>query len=512
MGETSLAGLWEQITRGRLDDAATLAVRLLDTATDDTLRAGVESAVGLMYRRVGRLAESADAYWRAASRVSAGPAQASYRAEAAASLFLGGQLDRAEVAARASMDDGERFDNRAAAAQGLAAFALVRHARGSPSEGLGLGRRAHGLIAGPGPMPKGDPLTHVALACALMDLDRLDEADGVLTDGLALIAASGTQAQAAWLLSLRCLCRALAGRVDQALADGADALLAADSSGATIVRPLCWGVMAILKSGRGDQSGAEHLLEAGGRNRLGGFSGWGEEWLLLGKASVAGSRQERFDRLAEAWHHSRGLPWFLPWRVIAPPLVDAAVDGGDHDYAATVATEARKGAEAAAGVASADAVALHCAGLATSDPVVLARAVESYRLAGRPFMHGEACLDAARVHLAHGDPAGALALAKEAEEMFRSLRLSAWSARVGAVLSRLATVPRPREAEPDPLGSLTPSERGVARLAADGLTNSEIARFLQISPRTVQTHLGHIYDKLELSSRVQLANLVSART
>jgi DNA-binding CsgD family transcriptional regulator len=53
--------------------------------------------------------------------------------------------------------------------------------------------------------------------------------------------------------------------------------------------------------------------------------------------------------------------------------------------------------------------------------------------------------------------------------------------------------------------SLTPAERDVAGLVADGLANKRIAERLLVSPRTVQNHLTHIYTKLGLNSRVQLA-------
>jgi DNA-binding CsgD family transcriptional regulator len=54
--------------------------------------------------------------------------------------------------------------------------------------------------------------------------------------------------------------------------------------------------------------------------------------------------------------------------------------------------------------------------------------------------------------------------------------------------------------------SLTPTERDVARLVAEGLANNEIAVRLFISRRTVQTHLTHVYAKLDIGSRVQLAH------
>jgi predicted ATPase/class 3 adenylate cyclase/DNA-binding CsgD family transcriptional regulator len=53
--------------------------------------------------------------------------------------------------------------------------------------------------------------------------------------------------------------------------------------------------------------------------------------------------------------------------------------------------------------------------------------------------------------------------------------------------------------------SLTPTERDVVRLVTEGLGNKDIATRLFISPRTVQTHLTHVYTKLGLTSRVQLA-------
>jgi predicted ATPase/DNA-binding CsgD family transcriptional regulator len=54
-------------------------------------------------------------------------------------------------------------------------------------------------------------------------------------------------------------------------------------------------------------------------------------------------------------------------------------------------------------------------------------------------------------------------------------------------------------------GSLTPMELDVVRLVAEGLGNNDVGARLFISPRTVQSHLTHVYAKLGLTSRVQLA-------
>jgi DNA-binding CsgD family transcriptional regulator len=56
--------------------------------------------------------------------------------------------------------------------------------------------------------------------------------------------------------------------------------------------------------------------------------------------------------------------------------------------------------------------------------------------------------------------------------------------------------------------SLTPRETQVARLVAQGLRNADIARELCISVNTVESHLKHIYAKLDVHSRVELAHLI----
>ncbi|MGA8125477.1 MAG: LuxR C-terminal-related transcriptional regulator [Mycobacterium sp.] len=60
--------------------------------------------------------------------------------------------------------------------------------------------------------------------------------------------------------------------------------------------------------------------------------------------------------------------------------------------------------------------------------------------------------------------------------------------------------------------SLTPTERDVVRLVSEGLANNDIATRLFVSPRTVQTHLTHVYNKLGLTSRVQLVQEAARQT
>src|SRR4051812_30135144 len=62
----------------------------------------------------------------------------------------------------------------------------------------------------------------------------------------------------------------------------------------------------------------------------------------------------------------------------------------------------------------------------------------------------------------------------------------------------------------DPFGRLTPREHEGAVLVAAGLPNAEIARQLGLSPSTVGTYLQHIRQRLELTSRAEIAAWVHA--
>jgi DNA-binding NarL/FixJ family response regulator len=59
--------------------------------------------------------------------------------------------------------------------------------------------------------------------------------------------------------------------------------------------------------------------------------------------------------------------------------------------------------------------------------------------------------------------------------------------------------------KPEPEAALTPREREIAALVAEGLTNAEIAERLTLTPGTVGNHLGHILRTLGVRNRVQVA-------
>ena len=64
-----------------------------------------------------------------------------------------------------------------------------------------------------------------------------------------------------------------------------------------------------------------------------------------------------------------------------------------------------------------------------------------------------------------------------------------------------ATGARPRKTVVSGLDALTPSERRVAELAAEELTNKEIAQALFVTVKTVEVHLSSVYRKLQITSR-----------
>jgi class 3 adenylate cyclase/DNA-binding CsgD family transcriptional regulator/tetratricopeptide (TPR) repeat protein len=76
---------------------------------------------------------------------------------------------------------------------------------------------------------------------------------------------------------------------------------------------------------------------------------------------------------------------------------------------------------------------------------------------------------------------------------------------VRAETELLATGARPRRIALSGVESLTPSERRVAQMAAEGSTNREIAQALFVTPKTIEVHLSSVYRKLGINSRSQLS-------
>jgi DNA-binding CsgD family transcriptional regulator len=92
---------------------------------------------------------------------------------------------------------------------------------------------------------------------------------------------------------------------------------------------------------------------------------------------------------------------------------------------------------------------------------------------------------------------------RTAYEMFTDFGMTAFAERARIELQ--ATGEHARKRSVDTRGQLTPQEEQIARLAAEGHTNREIATQLFISPSTVEYHLHKVFRKLGVTSRTQLA-------
>jgi len=140
-------------------------------------------------------------------------------------------------------------------------------------------------------------------------------------------------------------------------------------------------------------------------------------------------------------------------------------------------------------------------------------ALRGYRAAAEPSMmlpaqRGTAHLGAARCLLAQADLDTARDHVRSAEPLLA--RWAGWRvAELTALRGRLG-LSDPVTAGPDDQ-ALTPREREVAVLLAEGLTNAELARRLYISPRTAAVHVSNILSKLNLESRIQVATWVKSR-
>jgi DNA-binding CsgD family transcriptional regulator len=230
-------------------------------------------------------------------------------------------------------------------------------------------------------------------------------------------------------------------------------------------------------------------------------------WLMLaqGDARAAADAALELDR-ADSWGCSS--PTLLPWRSVASV---ALAQLGEEERALALAEEELQlaqelGTPRAVGIAQ-RAVAM--AGPADERQSGLEAAVAALE-------SGDARLELARVTCELGAELRRRGERSAAREVLR--RAYALATECGA--TRLATRAR------DELGrsgarlirepasgveALTPSEIRVAELAAEGLTNREVAQALFVSEKTVETHLGRVYRKLDIKSRHALPGALADR-
>ncbi len=267
------------------------------------------------------------------------------------------------------------------------------------------------------------------------------------------------------------------------------------------------GMLAQLLVERGRLDAAEAVLEQGYR---GESLGDGPNFWRRGKIELLLARGEAAEALemCDVYEERLGLmrnPSAAPWR----SLKAEALDRLDRREEATELALAELEAARAWGASQAVGRALRVLGQLRRE-----EGIDDLREAVATLEGSAARLEQAKALLALGT---ALRLARAPTEARGPLRRAL---EIASACSAEATIERAREElaaagvrpRREALGgveSLTPSERRVAGMAAEEMTNREIAQALFVTPKTVEVHLSNAYRKLEISSRRQLAGALA---
>jgi DNA-binding CsgD family transcriptional regulator len=193
-------------------------------------------------------------------------------------------------------------------------------------------------------------------------------------------------------------------------------------------------------------------------------------------------------------------------------LVRGALAGGDHGRAAWLARSTQGLAEARPGDNDLAAAAAHARGLLDRDSATLDLAASTY---SAPLARARATEDAGLAWAARGNQRNAVDRLRQAYALYEQLGISEGMARVRSQLRAAGVrLHHWKRADRPAFGwaSLTDTEHRIADLVARGLSNREVAGQMFLSTHTVAFHLRHIYWKLDVTSRVQLARLSAGKS
>jgi DNA-binding CsgD family transcriptional regulator len=235
-------------------------------------------------------------------------------------------------------------------------------------------------------------------------------------------------------------------------------------------------------------------------------------WYLALHAAATTGPEEAHGWLCALGKEERlGLFPLFPVEIADDPhLVRIAAAAGDEELARAATTLAEHRHQLNPNVRTLEAIAAHCRGLLNGSVDDLAYAVSLLESGPRPLALAAALEDVGCAHLTNGARADAIDALNRALEITVAAGATRDAARVRWRLRELGVRRRILSLDRPTIGwdALTDAEQHVARLAAEGFTNRAIGVRLFVSPHTVNTHLRHVFEKLGVNSRVDLARVV----
>jgi DNA-binding CsgD family transcriptional regulator len=385
---------------------------------------------------------------------------------------------------------------------------------GDIAAGLALSREA---VSGSPDGPRGGQVPFFLLlehAVRLTDARQFDEA-------LALISVpnedddpvSLAMAQAGPAL-IRARIHLAEGRIDSAVSEAEAALGVGPISDEYPAATLAQCMLGTIALRRGDLAAAGRWLDRVATPlETVGFGRPAVTSRLLA-AQVAGARDGAAAAMSIAgdmYAYVRELRWPLISDPGVPPqLVRLALAVGDDQLAAGVGGVIDEVGQANPAFPAVTAACAHALGLLNNDVGLLRLAAET-----QPdrWASASAAEDLGLLLAAEGRVSDAITWFDGACDNFQEAGASRDAARVRGRLRRLGVRRRQRRGatagrRQTGADTLTATERAIAELASQGLTNQEIAKQTFISANTVAFHLRNIYRKLGIASRVQLARIV----
>jgi DNA-binding CsgD family transcriptional regulator len=459
----------------------------------------------------GNTAEAAAILRRAQARIPAGdPAREQLEVTLLAMYYTSPAARREADAGLADMRDPGRSARGELAAATLVTLAMDETAYlRSSARAIDLAERA--LAAG---LPDEPHQAWAGMALAVLAIaDRLDAARGGADQILVQARERGAGLTVANVLSHRAFIDVRRGDLTSAEADAQAALeLASDLVGSEFIKVLAvpQAVLAGLDRDETPESLRRLLDQSGVRDT---------EFIaqsLVRHASgllraAAGNHEAAIEELCSCRpeHPMFGgeNPAFVPWRSAAALSL---AELGRHEQARTLAADEVRRARAF-GAPRAIGIALRARAL-VGPPAeranALAAALDVLAPSPARLEHARVLIDLGATLRAAGHRTAAREPLLEGLALAARCGARALERRAKAELAAIGV--RPRTTDHTGTESLTPSERRVVELAATGDTNREIAQALFVTEKTVETHLGHSFRKLDISSRRQLPDVLAS--